>query len=122
MVRKRQLRKGPNKIEKTLRRLVKELHPGEATEAEYRIGRFSVDVYVPSLKLAYEADGEYWHGLPGVAEKDARRDAYMLEQGIQTIRYTEKQLRKIEKRMKMERQALGLKQRALLARRSLGIG
>ena len=103
MVRKQALRKGPNKIEKTLRRLVKELHPGAKIEPEYRIGRFVVDVFVHGLNLAYEADGTYWHGLPGVAEKDVRRDAYMLERGIQTIRYTEPELRKIEKQRKKNR-------------------
>lgn len=103
ITRRQQLRRGPNKIEKILRRLVHEEHPEARISYEWRVGRYSIDVFVHDLDLAYEADGSYWHSLPGIAEKDARRDRDLLERGIRTIRYGEQELREIGKRQKAAR-------------------
>lgn len=40
---------------------------------QHRIGRWTVDIYFPSHGLAVEFDGEYWHSLPRVIEKDGRK-------------------------------------------------
>lgn len=48
--------------------------------AEKQFGRFRVDAYLPPpYHLAFEADGSYWHNLPGRKEKDIARDAWLLE-------------------------------------------
>lgn len=62
-------------------------------EDETRFGRYSLDVYVPGMKLCLECDGVYFHSLPGAAEKDARRDRWLLENhGIRTLRFTDVEL------------------------------
>lgn len=50
---------------------------GISYEPERRFGIYSVDVYVPSLMLAIECDGTYWHSLPKQVTIDSRKDAYL---------------------------------------------
>lgn len=52
---------------------------------EHRVGRYSVDFAVVGIKLAIEADGDYWHD----AEKDARRDKVLASMGWATVRFGE---------------------------------
>jgi very-short-patch-repair endonuclease len=52
------------------------------------------DFYLPERALIIEADGDYWHKLDGVKEKDSLRDARFREIGIDTIRFSEKQINK----------------------------
>ena len=60
---------------------------------EVKFGKYSLDVYIPSLKLCIECDGLYWHTLEGVPQKDKRRDKYLLENyGIKTLRITDEEL------------------------------
>jgi very-short-patch-repair endonuclease len=33
-------------------------------EPQHRIGRFTVDFFVPALSLAIEVQGDYWHANP----------------------------------------------------------
>jgi len=60
-----------------------------------RFGRYVVDLYDPILHLAYEADGWYWHNLPGSEEKDLKRDMNLLSQfDLPVIRYSEEEIRR----------------------------
>jgi very-short-patch-repair endonuclease len=63
-----------------------ERHPGIATEREMRLGRWSVDLALTDLMVAVEIDGTYWHSLPGIAEKDARKDAHLASLGWRVLR------------------------------------
>lgn len=66
---------------------------GLAWEDEVKFGRYSLDVYIPKLKLCIECDGVYWHSLEGVPEKDKKRDKYLYEKyGIRTLRITDEEL------------------------------
>jgi thiol-disulfide isomerase/thioredoxin len=48
--------------------------------------KLELDVYIPSLKKAIELDGEYWHSMPGAAERDLRKNIQCSEAGIQLLR------------------------------------
>ncbi len=67
---------------------------------EVRFGRFTVDLYDPERRVAYEADGEYWHDRaekdsPGCAE---RRDLYLFERhGVRVIHFTERDIKALAK-------------------------
>lgn len=67
-------------------------------QREVRFGRWRVDAFVPSLNLAFEADGDYWHKL---TERDrpgyyAKRDAAILARfGVVTVRLTETELNSV---------------------------
>lgn len=55
-------------------------------ELEKRLGRWSVDLALPLHNIAIELDGEYWHGLPAMVEKDRRKDEWMNAHGWHVIR------------------------------------
>jgi very-short-patch-repair endonuclease len=54
-------------------------------EFEYRVGRYSVDFYLPQYKIALECDGEYWHR--NREDEDAKRDEYLEERGLTVVRF-----------------------------------
>lgn len=61
---------------------------------EKPFGRCRVDAYLPPpYHLAFEADGSYWHSLPGRRKFDVERDAYLLEQfDLPVVRLTEEEI------------------------------
>lgn len=62
---------------------------GYAVEEQRRFGRCVVDAYLPERHVAFEADGEYWHGRPERVAADERRDGYLLrEHGLPVVRMT----------------------------------
>lgn len=82
----------PTRIEIALGAMLREAFPGHEVIAEYHIGRYRADWAIPSLMLAYEADGSYWHSRPGVAEYDQQRDAEMESLGWTVVRFKEAEL------------------------------
>lgn len=61
--------------------------------ANKRIGKYVVDLLVPNQMLVVECDGSYWHSLPGMPEKDARRDAFFVSLGYRVIRIGESEFK-----------------------------
>lgn len=45
------------------------------------MGRWSIDLAIPEDRHAIELDGIYWHSLPEMVAKDARKDAYLKAKG-----------------------------------------
>lgn len=62
----------------------------DAQAAAARIGRWRVDVLIPSLRLVIEYDGEYWHR--GKHAIDARKTRELLDTGFQVARVRENDL------------------------------
>jgi very-short-patch-repair endonuclease len=52
---------------------------------QHPLGPYILDFYCPALKLAVEVDGE-GHGHPDQAAHDARRDEWLMGQGVKTLR------------------------------------
>lgn len=74
-------------------------------EDEKQFGRYNADIYLPDYKISCEIDGDYWHNLPGVPEKDRRRDKILFEKyGVVTLRFWESDIyenhHKMEKKIK----------------------
>lgn len=65
---------------------------GISTVSEMKSGRFSIDLAIPEARLAIETDGRYWHSLPGMIERDARKDAALAAQGWAVLRFGEDQI------------------------------
>ncbi len=65
-----------------------------AYESQYPITGWVLDFAFPSHRLAVEADGDYWHSLENVIEKDARKDADLIQQGWAIIHLAEHDIRK----------------------------
>lgn len=53
---------------------------------QHPVGPYILDFYCAEARLCIEIDG-YSHGIAGRAAHDARRDAYLADQGIQVVRY-----------------------------------
>ena len=53
---------------------------------QFGVGPYSLDFYCPKLKLAIELDGDS-HFEKGAVEHDKRRDEYLKNFGIKTIRF-----------------------------------
>jgi very-short-patch-repair endonuclease len=63
-------------------------------EFQYQISSWVIDFAIPERRLAIEADGVYWHGLPNVQEKDARKDKDLRQRGWNIIHFTGDEIRK----------------------------
>ena len=58
---------------------------GPAFRRQHPIGPYVLDFYCPLARLAVEIDGEH-HYYEEQQRKDAIRDAWLLNQGIETLR------------------------------------
>lgn len=79
----------PSSIERAVHALLNTL--GVPFEQQKQIGRYAVDIFVPSHQLVIECDGTYWHR--NTAERDQRRDEYMRGLGLQVLRLPEPEIR-----------------------------
>lgn len=52
------------------------------------------DVYIPSLKVAVEFDGRYWHSFPEAQARDDRKNRAAAAAGITLLRVPEADYRK----------------------------
>ncbi len=75
----------PTSIEKIVYNELKK--KGIIFEKQKVIGnKFTVDVYIPSINLVIECDGDYWHSMPINARRDASKDAYLSKCGFDILR------------------------------------
>lgn len=72
----------PSKPQIELFRLISNIFPYPIMN--YPCGRYSIDIAVPSLNLAFEYDGSYWHQNENY---DERRQRYIEKCGWKVVRY-----------------------------------
>jgi very-short-patch-repair endonuclease len=56
---------------------------------EHRIGRYSVDFYLPQHSTALEVDGDYWHRDP---RRDLRKERFLNQKGVPVARIKETEI------------------------------
>lgn len=56
-------------------------------------GKFLVDVYIPDLNLVIECDGDYWHSLGRVKNRDKTKNAYLTKCGYGLLRLKEHEIK-----------------------------
>jgi very-short-patch-repair endonuclease len=61
--------------------------------AQKQMAHFLCDFYVAAHRLVIECDGDYWHAMPNVVLRDARKDKWLLSHGQRIVRLTEKEIR-----------------------------
>lgn len=53
---------------------------------ELRVGRWAIDLAFPTLMVALELDGAFWHSHPPRIEADRRKDDALAKQGWRVVR------------------------------------
>lgn len=53
------------------------------------IAPLELDIFIPEINVGIEYDGDYWHSLPDMIERDQRKDAICKDKGIRLIRVKE---------------------------------
>ena len=72
---------GPSPPQLELYDLVKQVYPD--AELEYRLGNRRLDIAVPSKRIDWEYDGQYYHSD---SNRDEKRDMDIKNSGWRTIR------------------------------------
>jgi very-short-patch-repair endonuclease len=52
---------------------------------------YVLDFFLPDLNIDLECDGSYWHSIPKVKSREAKRDAYIKSLGMRVVRISDKQ-------------------------------
>ena len=65
--------------------------------------RYQCDIYIPSLNLVIECDGDYWHEYPTGREIDHLRTQELLLAGYNVIRLWEREIRSLKEEQFFEK-------------------
>ena len=87
-----ELRSEVSDYEKILWRKLRRSQLGVKFRRQYGIGRYVVDFFCPSIKLAIEIDGES-HGEDNNPQYDKRRQEYIEAFGIHFLRFSNMDVR-----------------------------
>ena len=82
----RELRRSPSVPETRLWQVLRTRPGGFKFRRQHPVGPYVLDFYCPAAKLVIEVDGES-HGMGDRPERDARRDAWLREQGLRVERF-----------------------------------
>ena len=52
------------------------------------------DFYLPKIKTVIYCDGDYWHNLPDIKDRDRRQEEFLTKRGFKIIRFKEKDIKK----------------------------
>ncbi|WP_407636497.1 endonuclease domain-containing protein [Deinococcus phoenicis] len=66
---------------------------GVPFESQKQFRWYTVDFYLPHLRLVLECDGDYWHSRPQQVAKDRKKDAWLSGCGERIVRLTETEIR-----------------------------
>lgn len=61
---------------------------------EVPIGKYRADFLLPQHNVVIECDGDYWHNVPGIGERDKRKNDLLHEFGYTIVRLKENLIRK----------------------------
>lgn len=66
---------------------------GLSPQGQFSEVPFWIDIAFPSVKLAIECDGDYWHGNKRQQAKDRQKDHYLRRRGWHVLRITETEIK-----------------------------
>lgn len=79
-----------SKGENELYQICSNLYHGKIIQNDREtLGGLELDIWFPELKLGIEYDGDFWHNLPDMIERDKLKDRLCKEHGILLIRVKE---------------------------------
>lgn len=62
------------------------LQLGIQYETQASVSKFFVDILIADHNLVIECDGDYWHSIPGIPERDRMRDIIIRRMGYKVLR------------------------------------
>lgn len=77
-------------IERIVREILESLNV--PFEAQYVVDRCIPDFYLPNEKKIIFTDGDYWHNIPEIKERDKRTDFFLKRLGFTVLRLTETEI------------------------------
>jgi len=84
-------------IEKDIWKVLDELSINYKTQVSFSNGKFIVDIYIPTQRLIIECNGDYWHKLPKIKERDKMLEEYARKNNLKTIWLWESEIKKSPK-------------------------
>jgi very-short-patch-repair endonuclease len=78
--------RGPSTLEEKMERVLNLV--GIKFEREIKFKRFHVDFLIRNLKTVIECDGEYWHLMPKIQDRDRRKDELLKSLGYKVLRFS----------------------------------
>lgn len=88
--------RGPSTLEEKMEKALEST--GIKYEREVKFKRFHVDFLIREAKLAIECDGEYWHMLPKIQERDKRKEEFLQSLGYKVMRFSGKTMDKFSEK------------------------
>jgi very-short-patch-repair endonuclease len=89
--RRQELRNNATQPEQKLWATLRSKQLGVKFRRQHGIGHYIVDFYCPECKLVIEVDGDS-HYIDDARQKDAQRDAYLQQLGLQVLRFTNEEI------------------------------
>jgi very-short-patch-repair endonuclease len=65
---------------------------GYYVQTQVPCGKYRIDLALPSLKIAIEADGKAYHSSPQQKAHDRRKNAYLRQNGWRVLRFSGRQI------------------------------
>ncbi|MFD5851100.1 endonuclease domain-containing protein [Cytobacillus pseudoceanisediminis] len=65
---------------------------GYVVRTQVPCGRYSIDLAIPSFKLAIECDGKAYHSSPEQKAHDKRKNAFLRKNGWRVLRFSGRQI------------------------------
>lgn len=78
--------RGPSTLEEKMEKSLNMV--GIRYEREIKFKRFHVDFLLRDIKTVIECDGEYWHLMPEIQERDRRKDELLKNLGYKIYRFS----------------------------------
>jgi very-short-patch-repair endonuclease len=77
--------RGPSTLEEKMSKVLNLAHVNFQREVKFK--RFHVDFLIEKYKAVVECDGEYWHLMPKIQERDARKEVLLNSLGYKLVRF-----------------------------------
>lgn len=88
--------KKDSSIEVKIQNYLKELNVEYMTHQYMNIEHgYQCDIFIPSINLIIECDGDYWHKYPTGLDRDHIRTKELMEKGFKVLRLWERDIRKM---------------------------
>lgn len=81
--------KNVSKGEREVQQLVRDVYSDSLNNDRKVIKPLELDIYIPSLRVGIEYDGDYWHSLDYMKQRDVIKEQLCLSKNITLIRVKE---------------------------------